>query len=309
MILSASRRTDIPAFFGEWLLNRMRAGEVCVRNPMNHSQVSRIPLDPRKVECVVFWTKDPRNFIRYLREIDALGYKYYFLFTINAYDRTIERGLRDKGEIIDTFVELADTIGAEKVVWRYDPIAISPVYAPEYHVKWFERAASRLRGHTERCVISFVDRYGAVKKSMDERGLREPSVEEMEFVAEKFAEICAACGIEARSCCEKIDLEKYGIKRNKCVDDQLIARITGKKISGAKDRSQRTLCGCVKSRDIGAYDTCGHGCAYCYANASDAEVRANRSNYDPDSSLLCDRELDLFCQGGGHDEPLRNGDP
>ena len=128
MIISASRRTDIPAFYGEWFINRLKAGEVLVRNPMNTKQVTRVYLSPDKVDCIVFWTKNPSDFIKYLPEIDSMGYKYYFLFTLTSYDKSVEVNVDKKMNIIDIFKRLTDTIGKEKVIWRYDPIVLTSVF-------------------------------------------------------------------------------------------------------------------------------------------------------------------------------------
>jgi len=127
MIISASRRTDIPAFYGKWFMNRLQAGEVLVRNPMNTNQVTRLYLSPDKVDCIVFWTKNPDDFIRYLPQIDSMGYKYYFLFTVTSYDKSVEVNVDKKIKIIDIFKRLSDTIGQEKVIWRYDPILLTSV--------------------------------------------------------------------------------------------------------------------------------------------------------------------------------------
>ena len=138
MILSVSRRTDIPAFFGEWFINRLISGNVMVRNPMNSNQITSIPLSPKNIDCIVFWTKDPTNFLQYLDHIDRMGYKYYFLFTINPYDKEIEENVDFKKNIITTFKTLSNKIGKEKVIWRYDPIILTSKYNLKYHSKWYE---------------------------------------------------------------------------------------------------------------------------------------------------------------------------
>lgn len=141
-------KTDIPAYFSEWLVNRLHAGFVLTRNPMNHSQVSKIALSPDVVDCIVFWTKDPVNMLDKLDLIDKLGYLYYFQFTITPYDKSVEKGLRDKEDIINTFRELSCRIGKEKVIWRYDPIIINDMFDFEYHKEQFSRLCSKLGKYT-----------------------------------------------------------------------------------------------------------------------------------------------------------------
>jgi hypothetical protein len=133
MILSASRRTDIPAFHGDWFMEKLREKAVSVKNPMNPQQVAKLDLDPARIECIVFWTKNPKKFIKRLKEIDDLGYHYYFQFTLNPYGKDIETNLEEKGELVNTFMELSDLIGKKKVIWRYDPIILNEKYTPAYH--------------------------------------------------------------------------------------------------------------------------------------------------------------------------------
>jgi Domain of unknown function (DUF1848). len=158
MIISASRRTDIPAFYSEWFLNRIKAGFLIVRNPMNPKQLSRIVLTPDVVDCIVFWTKNPTPMLPKLDELK--DYNYYFQFTLTGYGQDIERNLPSKKDVlIPAFLELSEKIGAHRVIWRYDPILINSKYSEEYHVSAFKQIAEALNGHTEKCVFSFVDRY------------------------------------------------------------------------------------------------------------------------------------------------------
>lgn len=157
MILSVSRRTDIPAFYSDWFFNRLQAGFVDVRNPMNIHQISRIKISPDVVDCIVFWTKNPKKMLDRLDELS--GYNYYFQFTINPYDKQIEHYVPQKSEVIATFQALSMKIGPEKVIWRYDPILLTNKIDVNYHIKYFNELAKRLNGYTNRCVISFVDLY------------------------------------------------------------------------------------------------------------------------------------------------------
>ena len=180
MILSASRRTDIPAFYADWFLNRLREGYVLVRNPMNYHQVSKVRLAPENVDCIVFWTKNPSHFIEKLPEIDNLGYRYYFQFTLNPYDRSIEENLPDKNVLVETFLRLSDQCGPEKVIWRYDPIFVGDDYPVDYHAEQFARLANRLEGYTEKCIFSFLDPYAKIQKTIKQLGVEPPDTETME---------------------------------------------------------------------------------------------------------------------------------
>ena len=163
MILSASRRTDIPTFYSEWFFNRIKEGFLYVRNPMNAHQISRIDLSPEVVDCIVFWTKNPIPMLPRLPELDA--YKYYFQFTLTGYGKDMETNLPDKkGQLIPAFQELAGKIGKKRVIWRYDPIVFTKKYTPDYHIRAFTQIAEALDGCTEKCVISFVDIYAKNRK-------------------------------------------------------------------------------------------------------------------------------------------------
>lgn len=282
MIISASRRTDIPAFYSGWLVNRLRAGYVLTRNPMNYSRVSRIILSPEVVDCIVFWTKDPLNMLDKLDIIDDMGYRYYFQFTLTPYDRSVETGLRDKEEITRTFCELSGRIGKERVIWRYDPIILNDVYSPEYHREQFSRLCSRLGRYADQCVISFVDKYPKLRTD----AIREISMDEMAEIGRMISSVAGDFGVTVKACCEGSFLQAYGIGQAHCIDKTLIEKICGYSFSIKKDRNQRDSCGCYESVDIGAYNTCRNGCIYCYANFSDVSAANNVTRHDPQGELL-----------------------
>ena len=289
MIISASRRTDIPAFYGEWLLNRLRAGEVLVRNPMQSKQVSRILLSPESVDALVFWTKNPENFLTCLPEIDALGYSYYFLFTLTPYDATLEPGVPEKGKMAEVFRRLSCLVGAERVVWRYDPVVLTERYTPAWHVESFGRLAEELSGYTERCIISFLDDYRKIRSRMRDTGYMLPEKRLMGELAALFADTAGKQNIALFTCSQDIDLSCDGIMHSRCIDADLVERISGCRLLRVKkSSSQRHACGCVESRDIGSYDTCTHGCLYCYAVSSQTKACASYQQYDPLSPMLCD---------------------
>lgn len=304
MILSVSRRTDIPSFYSEWFFNRIREGHVLVRNPMNYNQVSRVSLDPNLIDCIVFWTKDPLNMLMRLDELQ--DYKYYFQITITPYDNRMEGNIRNKEDIIDSFKLLSRKIGKEKLIWRYDPIILSDDITIDYHLEQFEKYAEKLSGYTDLCIISFLDLYRNTEINMKSIG---PSVirkEDMLFIGEELSKIARIHNMRIETCSEDIDLSSIGIEHSKCIDDDLVSRIVGQKLDIRKDKNQREICGCVSSIDIGAYNTCKHGCLYCYANFNTATVITNARKHNKDSPFLCgdleendkitDRKMKLYKQ-------------
>ncbi|MGF7057474.1 DUF1848 domain-containing protein [Brassicibacter mesophilus] len=284
MILSVSRRTDIPAFYSEWFYNRLKEGFVLVRNPFNPNQISRIILNPEKIDCIVFWTKNP---VRMMERINELSqYNYYFQFTLTSYDKSIERHVPKKRYLIDTFIELSRLIGKERVIWRYDPIILTDKYTKEYHYKWFNYLAEKLSGYTERCIISFLDLYKKTQHNMKGINLLDIQNKDMEEMADILSKTASKYNINIQSCSEEIDLERYNISHGKCIDDKLISKIIGKDIYITKDSNQRSECGCVKSIDIGAYNSCKHICLYCYANYTQNVMRKNVCLHDKNSPIL-----------------------
>ncbi|WP_075717965.1 DUF1848 domain-containing protein [Roseburia sp. 499] len=284
MILSVSRRTDIPNYYSEWFFNRIKEGYLYVRNPMNFHQISKISLSPELVDCIVFWTKNPKPMLN--RLIELKDYHYYFQFTLTGYGKNIEPNVpHKKKEMIPIFQELSERIGSERVVWRYDPILLTERYTTEYHIKAFEEIVRELEGYTKKVVISFVDMYDKMKH----KGVyfNEMKEEECRFLAEKMSEIARAHHMEIASCAEKIDLRECGVKHNSCIDKELIEEIIGCQLNVNKDKNQREACGCVESIEVGTYDTCLNGCQYCYANRSEQRIKNIISHYNPLSPLLC----------------------
>lgn len=288
MILSVSRRTDIPAFYAEWFFQRIREGFLYVRNPMNPRQVSRIGLSPEVVDCIIFWSKNPAPMLERLDELRE--YPFYFQFTLTGYGRDIEPGLPDKRkEVIGTFQTLSEKVGKERVVWRYDPILVNGRYTIEYHLKAFEEIAGCLKGYTEKVVISFVDFYAKTLRNTKDLYIKSLSREEMREIAEEMAQIAKSCGLVIETCAEQINLQDVGIRHGSCIDKKRIKKIAGCSLSVEKDKNQREACGCCESIDVGAYNTCRNGCRYCYANYHEEQVRKCIACYDVDSPLLCGR--------------------
>ena len=294
MIISASRRTDIPAFYPEWLMNRLKAGGCDVANPVNPSQVRRVSLAPEDVDVVVFWTKNPRPLLPHLGEIDRLGLRYMFLFTLNDYPAGLEPDVPGLGERLETFRELSRRLGPDRVVWRYDPIILSHRLGVDAHLAAFARLAEALGGFTRRVIVSFVDFYRKTGRRLEAVALRTgdqfvreplllPGVERL--VAGLLA-TAGGRGLEIQSCAEDPALRALGLPPGKCIDDRLIQRVFGLCVSGRKDAGQRPLCGCVESRDIGAPDSCGHGCEYCYSTRDPVAARERRRRHDPLATML-----------------------
>ncbi len=278
MILSASRRTDIPAYYADWFFHRLAEGWLLVRNPMNPAAVKRVSLLRQDVDGIVFWSKNPAPMLPRLNLLD--GYRYYFQFTLTPYGPGIEPGLPAKAEVMDTFRRLSDIIGPERVIWRYDPILFNPDYTPERHVREFADMARALGGHTRRCTISFIDSYKNTRANSESLRLIDPGDDARRWLARAFAGAAAENGIGVSACAEEIDFSGCGVGRARCVDAELFNALWGLGLSRRKAAGQRKHCGCAQSVDIGAYNTCPGGCLYCYANYSPGMIARNRSAHD-----------------------------
>jgi len=291
LIISASRRTDIPAIYSKWFINRIRAGFCTVPNPFNPDQISNVSLEPENVDLIVFWTRNPKPLIPHLKELNARGYSYYFLYTLMDNPRILDPKSPSPEISLDTFRKLSDHIGPDKMIWRYDPIVLSNVTDIEFHKQRFELIADNLRGHTFRCIISFVDIYrkieGRLKRLNDEGFLfREWNDMNLSEILNSMVGIAGNNGIEIRSCASKKDLTSFGTPAGKCIDDIYIADVFKKHLYLKKDHSQRKNCNCVSSKDIGMYDSCIYGCRYCYATTSFERARLNHKRHNPDSPSL-----------------------
>lgn len=290
-IISASRRTDIPAWYARWFMNRVRAGFCDVPNPFNPKQVSRVSLLPGDVAAIVFWTRDPGPIITHLPELDRRGLPSVFLFTLLDYPRTLDPGTAPLEQRIDRFKRLADAIGPDRVIWRYDPIYLSPNTDLHFHRRTFARLAEALCGHTRRCVMSFVDVYRKMEKRLADLeisgfqpvepvpGTIAPFIRDMVAMAEKN-------GMALTSCAETRNLDHLGIQPGRCIDAEYLSRIFNRHLPHRKDPSQRKTCRCSVSKDIGMYDTCPAGCVYCYATGNPERARRRHRAHDPDSPSL-----------------------
>lgn len=293
MIISASRRTDIPAFYSEWMINRIKDGYCTVFNPFNRNQVKRVSLKPIDVDVIVFWTKNALPIIDKLRLIDSHEIKYYFQYTLVQYDKSIETKVPSFDKLKNNFIKLADRIGPEKVIWRYDPIIITDKLSFDKHIEIFSNLSHDLKNYTNRVVVSIVDLYKKTLINMTNSSKQDHNMvlnPESKFDFEKFikdlAIIANENNLEIQSCAEEIEMDSFGINPGKCIDDDYIKKVFSIEVGHKKDKGQRKVCGCVDSIDIGVYDTCLHGCQYCYATRNHNSAIKNYNEHDPKSPSL-----------------------
>lgn len=289
MIVSVSRRTDVPRFFMEWFLNRLEEGFALVRNPVRRDLVSRVPLDGGSLDCIAFWTKDPRPLLASLERLDrAAPCPYFVQFTLNAYGADVEAGLPRKAELVEVFRALADALGPERVVWRYSPILLGGPYDVAHHLRYFETFARPLEGSTRTCRLGFLDVYSKIAPRMAALGLADVPEEQKAPLALELAAIARAHGIEAGGCGDPA-FDAAGLAGAGCVDAALVERVAGVTAGRARGAGQPGGCRCAPSVDVGSYNTCANGCVYCYANPGAEGGRPWRlARYDPASPMLCD---------------------
>ena len=291
MIISASRRTDIPAFYAEWFINRIRAGSCAVPNPANPKMISCVSLNPDDVDVIVFWTRNPRPLIKGLSELDMRGFRYYFQYTVLANPRILDPKGPPTKRSIETLKSLSDQIGPDRVIWRYDPIIMTNQVTTDHHLEKISYIASALKGYTKRLTISMLDTYKHTEgrmRRLEKKGLRvsPPDEERFRCFMRSIAAIAKAHGMEVFSCAEKSGLESLGVASGKCIDDRLIEKVFKIKVTHKKDPHQRPACGCVMSKDIGMYDTCPFLCVYCYATRNIESVKRNLLMHNPESPSL-----------------------
>ncbi len=281
-IVSASRRTDIAAFYSRWFLNRLRAGFCEVFNPFGGG-LRRVSLLPGECVGFVFWTRHAAPLVSALPEIERAGFHFYFQYTITGYGPPLEIRNPDTQNAVRTLRALADRISPERVEWRYDPLVLSSATPPEYHLRRFESLAQQLEGSTRRCYFSFVDYYGKTKRNLariEGASFTDPAMEQKTALVASLDAIATARGITLYSCCEP-ELAGGRVQPARCVDSELLG--LG---DGFHPRPTREGCGCVESVDIGAYDTCRFSCAYCYATSSREAAVRRAATHDPDATAL-----------------------
>ena len=294
VIVSASRATDIPAFYADWFFNRLDKGYASWRNPFNgkDSYVSFA-----KMRFVVFWSKNPKPLIPYLPILQEKGIGFYIQFTLNGYDaEQLEPGVPRLAERIDTFKRIVDEYGVGSVVWRFDPLILTEKISLELLLHRISAIAEQLKGYTEKLVFSFADiaGYRSVARNLRATGInyKEWDTETMLSFARRLADM--RLPFRLATCAEAVDLEEFGIEHNRCIDPELIARRSPDDVElqsflqrAKPDSGQRKLCGCILSKDIGAYNTCPHLCRYCYANYSPQTVMNNfRTHTNSSESMI-----------------------
>lgn len=281
MIINTGSRTDIPAFFSDWFLNRIDEGFVCTRNPYNED-IYRYPLDSKIVDCLCFCTKNPKPLLRNLDKLN--DFNQFWFVTITPYGKDIERNVPSFKRVIKSFKELSQTLGVNKVSWRYDPIFITEKYDLDFHIDRFEELASQLSDFTNDCTISFIDLYAKVLRNFPDAC--EVTTEERLIIGDEFSRIAKKYDIQMKTCVEGTLLDQFGFDSSGCMTKQVIEKAIGNNLKIPKGKYRIRDCDCIFGRDIGAYNTCLHGCKYCYANFSNKLVKRNFKLHNPYSPLL-----------------------
>jgi len=297
MIISVSYKTDIPTFYGTWFINRLYAGYCKMVNPYNQ-QVYRIELTPEDVNGFVFWTKNIGPFLKYLPEVRGMGYPFIVQHTINGYPRELEFRVIDYSRTVEHMKTLAGEYGPDVAIWRYDPIVISSLMGENWHRENFGKLAKSLEGTTNEVVISIAQIYRKTKRNMDwaakefnfDWDEHEKMLDDIEygraFVAE-LAEIAKSYGMQLKMCSQKAYLIPGVVEEARCVDADRLERVSDKPIvDKRKQKGNRKECGCYASKDIGEYDTCPHGCVYCYAVQNRELALERYKTHNPDSPFL-----------------------
>ena len=284
MIIQTGMRTDIPAFYSEWFLNRIKEGYVLVRNPYNEHQITRYSLSPDVVDLIAFCTKNPAPMLAHMEQLAAYG-QYWFV-TITPYGKDIEPNVPSKEKVIEDFQRLSEIVGVDSVGWRYDPIFVDQDHSVEWHIRNFEKMAKNLSGYTKTCVISFIDIYKKVERNFPQA--RRVSRENRNILGREMIEIAKEYHITIRPCAEGNELEKYGADCSGCMTIHTFEQALHANLDIPKQKiNQRNgQCACLLGMDIGAYDTCGHFCKYCYANTNKNLVRENMKKHDSTSPFL-----------------------
>lgn len=282
MILNTGLRTDIPGFFSEWFYNRIDEGFVYVRNPYAKNHVYSYKLDPELIDCIIFTTKNPRPMFRNLEKIDK--FNQYWHVTITPYGKEIEPNVPPVDEVIDSFKFLSERLGKEKVTLRYDPIFISEKYSLEKHIESFDYILDSLSDYTTEAIISFIDLYEKTKRNFP--NAKEVTQDERLRIGEEFAKIGEKYNIKVKTCVEGTELERFGIDSSGCMTKEVIEKAINKNLNIPKQKARNGECYCLLNNDIGEYNTCDHGCLYCYANSNKRLVKRNLKLHDPKSPLL-----------------------
>lgn len=281
MILNISGRTDIVAFYSNWLMNRLKEGYVDVRNPFNPKMISRIMMED--VDLLFICTKNP---IPILDKIKDIKKKIYFHVTLTPYKKNIEPNLPEKKDIIKAIKKLSNIIGKENLVIRYDPIFINDEYNLEYHIKAFEKICELLDGYVSKILIHFIDDYKNVRKNYHALKYRKLNEKDYQKIGISFSKSAKNHNIIVHTCNEEKDLTEYGFVKDECISKELAFKLTGKVYKKKWKARKDLVCQCVEMVDIGVYNSCKHFCKYCYANYDENQVNTNYIKHNPKSSLL-----------------------
>ncbi len=282
MILNTGLRTDIPGFFSEWFYNRIEDGFVYVRNPYAKNQIYSYRLDPELIDCIIFCTKNPKPMFENLEKIDK--FNQYWHITITPYEKEIEPNVPPINDVLESFKYLSKKLGKENVTLRYDPIFINEKYTLEKHIESFEYIINSLSGYTTEAIISFIDLYEKTKRNFPQA--REVTKDERLKIGKEFARIGNENNIRIKTCVEGTELDKFGIDSSGCMTKEVIERAINKNLNIPKQKARNGECYCLLNNDIGEYNTCGHGCLYCYANSNKRLVKRNLKLHDPKSPIL-----------------------
>ena len=282
MILNTGLRTDIPGFFSEWFYNRIDEGFVYVRNPYVKNQIYSYRLDPELIDCIIFCTKNPKPMFENLEKIDK--FNQYWHITITPYEKEIEPNVPPVDDVLESFKYLSKKLGKENVTLRYDPIFINEKYTLEKHIESFEYIANSLSDYTTEAIISFIDLYEKTKRNFPKA--REVTKDERLKLGKEFAQIGKKNNITIKTCVEGTELDKFGIDSSGCMTKEVIERAINKNLNVPKQKARNGECYCLLNNDIGEYNTCDHGCLYCYANSNKRLVKRNLKLHDPKSPIL-----------------------
>ena len=283
MILNTGCRTDIPAYYSEWFYNRVREGFVLARNPYRPEQVLKYRLAPAVVDALCFCTKNPQPMLARLGELSA--FRQFWFVTVTPYGKEIEPFVPDKARVLESVWQLSALAGTRAVGWRYDPVFITEKYSLEYHLRSFEKMAAALAGHVSFCVVSFIDLYEKTKRNFPQA--RAVSTDEQKQLIQAFVAIGQKYRIPIRTCCENAALAQYGADVSGCMTRDVLEKALDCRLNVPRSKkSPRAECDCLLGADIGMYNTCPHGCVYCYANYDRRTVEQNLRQYDPQSPLL-----------------------
>ncbi len=282
MIINTGSRTDIPAYFSKWFLNRIEEGYVYTRNPYNPAMISEYKLDPDVVDVLSFCTKNPAPMLPHLDKLQA--FRQFWHVTITPYGKDIEPHVPDKERVMDSFIALSEKVGIDRVSWRYDPIFLSDKYDIRFHIDAYRYMADRLQNYANQCVVSFIDLYEKTKRNFPQ--VQAVSAHDQEVIIEAFSQTAKETGIQIHLCCENEALTRDHVDAAGCFSKEILEHAIGSRLNVPSTGRARESCSCLLGGDIGAYNTCGHGCLYCYANYDNDIVRENMRQHDPESPLL-----------------------